>query len=98
MVDDVFDVAERVLKSQRKMVSDVMKAVNEQTERAAEAGRDATRRTRRRVGAAKKAARKRAPARKATARKTAAKKTAAKKAPARKAPAKKAPAKKAAAG
>ena len=68
MVDEVFDVAERVLKSQRKMVGDVMRAVNEQADRAARAGRDATSRPRRRT-AAKKAAAKKAPARKAPAKK-----------------------------
>ena len=80
MVDDVFDVAERVLKSQRKMIGDVMRAVNDQADRAAKAGRDATARPRRRAAA-----------RKASANRTAAKKAPAKKAPAKKAPAKKAP-------
>jgi len=89
MVDDVFDVAERVLKSQRKMIGDVMRAVNEQTDRAAKVGRDATKRPRRRVAA------KKAPAKKAATKKAAAKKAPARKAPAKKAPARKAPAKKA---
>jgi len=78
MVDEVFDVAQRVLKSQRAMVSDVMRAVNEQAERAAKAGREATGRTKGRVPA------KKAPARKATAKKASARKTPARKAPARK--------------
>lgn len=86
MVDEVFDVAQRVLKSQRAMVSDVMRAVNEQAERAAEAGRKATGRTKGRTPA-KKTVAKKAPARKAPARKSVAKKSVAKKAPARKAPA-----------
>jgi len=94
MVDEVFDVAQRVLKSQRAMVSDVMRAVNEQAERAAEAGRQATGRTRG-MTSARKAVAKKAPARKASARKAVAKKAPARKAPARKAVAKKAPARKA---
>jgi len=40
LVDDVFDFAERVVKGQRKMVNDVVKTINEQTDRAAEAGRE----------------------------------------------------------
>jgi len=83
MVDEVFDVAQRVLKSQRAMVSDVMRAVNEQAERAAEAGRQATGRTKGRVPA------KKAPGKKAVAKKAPARKATAKKAPARKAPARK---------
>ena len=78
MVDDVFDVAQRVLKSQRAMVSDVMRAVNEQAERAAKAGREATGRTRGRATA------KKATAKKATATKTVAKSGPAGKVPARK--------------
>ena len=81
IVDDVFDFAERVVKSQRRMVSDVVKAINEQSDRAADAGRTATRRiTKRRP--AKKAAVKRAPAKKAAAKRAPAKKAAAKKTPA----------------
>ena len=82
MVDEVFDVAQRVLKSQRAMVSDVIRAVNEQAERAAEAGREATGRTRGRAPA-KKAMAKKAPARRATAKKPVAKKAPAQKPPAR---------------
>jgi gamma-glutamylcysteine synthetase len=84
MMDDVFDFAERVVNSQRRMVSDVVKAINEQADRAVDAGRTASRRII-----------KRAPAKKAAAKKAPAKKAAAKKAPAKKAAAKKAPAKKA---
>jgi hypothetical protein len=76
MVDDVFDFAERVVNSQRRMVSDVVKAVNEQADRAAQAGRTATGRITKRAPA-KKAA-KRAPAKKAAAKRAPAKKAAAK--------------------
>lgn len=82
MVDDVFDVVERVLASQRKLVGDVVRAVNEQADRAATAGRKAT---------ARKSSAKKAPAKKSTAKKTTAKKAPARKAPARKAPAARAP-------
>ena len=71
MVDDVFDFAERVVKSQRRMVNDVVKAINEQADRAADAGRTATRRITKRT-AAKKTAAKRAPAKKTAAKRTAA--------------------------
>ena len=72
IVDDVFDFAKRVVKSQRRMVSDVVKAINEQADRAADAGRTATRRITTR-----------APAKKGAAKKAAAKKTQAKKAAAK---------------
>jgi len=97
MVDDVFDVAERVLKSQRRMMSDVIRAVNEQADRAAKAGRAATSRPRHRAVTRKAAARK-APAAKAPAKKTPAKRTPAKRTPAKKSAARKAPVAKAAAG
>jgi sugar-specific transcriptional regulator TrmB len=42
LVDAVFDFAERVIKGQRKMVGDVVKTINEQTDRPARAGRTAT--------------------------------------------------------
>ena len=38
LVDDVFDFAERVMKGQRSMVSELVKSLNEQSRRAAEAG------------------------------------------------------------
>ena len=76
MVDDVFDFAERVVNSQRRMVSDVVKAINEQADRAVDAGRTATGRITRRTPA-KKAAAKRTPAKKAAAKRTPAKKAAA---------------------
>jgi len=82
IVDDVFDFAERVVKSQRRMVTDVVKAINGQADRAADAGRTATRRI------TKRAAAKKTPAKKAAAKKTPAKKAAAKKTPAKKAAAK----------
>ena len=93
MVDDVFDVAERVLRSQRKLVGDVVRAVNEQADRAAAAGRKATaKKVTARKTTARKTTAKKATTKKATARKPAAKKAPAKKVTARKAAAKKAPA------
>ena len=44
LVDEVFDFTERVIKGQRKLVGDVVKTINEQTDRAAQAGRAATQR------------------------------------------------------
>jgi hypothetical protein len=44
LVDNVFDFAERVVKGQRRMVRDVLKAVNDQMNRAEAAGRQATKR------------------------------------------------------
>ena len=57
VVDNVFDFAEHVIQGQRRMVKDMMKAVNEQVDRAPVAGRRATKQatkhasTRHRVGA-----------------------------------------------
>jgi hypothetical protein len=97
MVDEVFDFAERVMQGQRRMVNDVVKTINEQTDRAAEVGRATTKRATqkatKRVAAAKKAVGQRAPNRKSAAKRAPAKKAAAKRAPAKKA-ARKAPAKK----
>jgi sugar-specific transcriptional regulator TrmB len=99
LVDEVFDFAERVIKGQRKMVGGVVKTINEQTDRAAQAGRTATQRVTKKGAPKKRAVKKGTAARKATgtkvaARKTAAKKTVAKKSAAKKsAAAKKAPAK-----
>jgi sugar-specific transcriptional regulator TrmB len=78
MMDDVFDFAERVVNSQRRMVSDVVKAINEQADRAVDAGRTASRRITKRAPA-KTAAAKRAPAKTAAAKRAPAKKAAAKK-------------------
>jgi ElaB/YqjD/DUF883 family membrane-anchored ribosome-binding protein len=86
MLDGVFDFAERVVKSQRRMVSEVIKELNERADHAADAGRAATRRI------TKKAPSKKAPAKKAPSKKAPAKKAPSKKAPAKKAPSKKAPA------
>ncbi len=102
---EVFDFAERVLRSQRRMVRDAVKAINEQTDEAAQKGRTATRRiTKRatarrkavakRVAAVRKASAKRSPAKKSPPKKAVAKRTPAKKAPPKKAVAKRAPAKK----
>ncbi|MGP8060915.1 MAG: hypothetical protein ACLP9C_14915 [Acidimicrobiales bacterium] len=82
VVDDAFDFAERVLKGQRKMVNDMVKAINDERRRAAEAGRKATARAAKRFPAKKRAGAKKA-AKKAPAKK----KAVAKKAPAKKAPA-----------
>ncbi len=96
MLDDVFDFAERIVKSQRRMVNDVVKTLNERADQAADAGRAATRRITKRAPA-KKTAAKRAPAKKAAAKRAPAKKTAAKKSAAKRAPAKKTAAKRASA-
>lgn len=88
MVDEVFDFAERVLKGQRRMVNDVVKTLNEQTDRAAEVGRTTTQKATKRV-AARKAAGKRVPVKRAASKrgpaKGGAKKTTPKKASASKA-------------
>src|SRR5664279_2852058 len=55
LVDDVFDFAERVMKGQRKMVNDVVKTINEQTDRAAKVGRATTKKAPAKKAAAKKA-------------------------------------------
>ena len=67
IVDDVSDFAERVVNSQRRMVRDVVKAINEQADRAVDAGRTTTQRITKRAPA-KKATAKKAPAKKATAK------------------------------
>ena len=92
MLDDVFDFAERVVKSQRRMVNDVVKSLNERADQAADAGRAATRRITRRAPA-KKSAAKRAPAKKSAAKRAPAKKSVPKRAPAKKSVPKRAPAK-----
>ncbi len=74
VVDEAFDFAERVLKGQRKMVNDMVKAINDETRRAADAGREATARAAKRLPARKRA--RKAPAKKKAAAK---KKTPAKK-------------------
>ncbi len=95
LIDEVFDFAERVIKGQRKMVGDVVRTINEQTDRAAEAGRTATQRVTKKGVSKKRAVRKGTTARKANSTKAVAKKTAAPKKTAAKktAVAKKAPAK-----
>lgn len=90
LVDEVFDFTERVIRGQRKMVGDVVKAINEQTDRAAEAGRTATQRVTR-AGASKKRAVKKGTAARRTAAKTAPKKAAARKSAAKKSAATKRP-------
>ncbi len=83
IVDEVFDFAERVIKGQRRMVNDVVKTINEQTDRAAEVGRATTQKATKRVTAAKEPVAKRAPVKKSATKKAPAKK-AARKAPAKK--------------
>lgn len=94
IVDEVFDFAERVIKGQRKMVGDVVKTINEQTDRAAQAGRTATQRVTKKGASKNRTVKKGAVARKSTGIKSVAKKSAAKKTAAKKSvAAKKAPAK-----
>ena len=71
MVDNVFDFAERVMKGQRRMVNEVVKAINGQTERAAGLGQATTRKAVGRVSAVAE----RVPAGKRPRAKTAAKET-----------------------
>lgn len=73
LLDDVFDFTERVVKGQRKMMSEVVKSINEQSRRAAEVGRKATSRTSKRAPATKRSA-KRAPAKKPAAKRAPVKK------------------------
>lgn len=61
LVDHVFDFAERVMKGQRRMVNDVVKAINDQTERAAGVGQATTRKAVGRVSSARSAVAQRAP-------------------------------------
>ena len=89
LVDDVFDFAERVIQGQRKMVKEMVKAFNEQVDRAQVAGRQATKRATKRVQA-----RHRVGARHRTTSKPPGRKAASGHAGTRRAPAKKAPAKK----
>ncbi|MGD0393935.1 MAG: hypothetical protein ABSC41_14995 [Acidimicrobiales bacterium] len=69
LVDEVFDFTERVIKGQRKMVGDIVRAINEQSRRAAEVGRETTARVAKRAPAKKPTAARRARAKKATAAK-----------------------------
>ncbi len=62
MVDNVFDFAERVMRGQRRMVNEVVKAINDQMERVASGGQATTRRAVGRVGAARSAVAERIPA------------------------------------
>ena len=90
LVDEVFDFVERVIKGQRKMVGDVVKTINEQTDRAAQAGRTATQRVTQQGAPKKRAVKKKTAVRKSTGTRATAKKTVAKKTTttAKKAPAK----------
>jgi len=79
VVEEAINFAQRVLKAQLKLLSDLSKTLSEESGRAVETGRKAL-----------AATTKKAPAKKAAAKKAPAKKAAAKKAPAKRAPAKKA--------
>jgi hypothetical protein len=79
VVDEVFDFAERVMKGQRKMVSDMVKTIDEQSRRTVRTGKSAAARAVKKAPVKRSGSAKKAPAKKATA----------KKAPAKKAPAKK---------
>ncbi len=84
MVDNVFDFAERVMKGQRKMVSDVVKAINDQTDRVAGVGQATTRKAVKQVTAARSAVADRVPSRKRPAKRRPAKRSGVKKTVARK--------------
>ncbi len=93
-VEEAFNFAERVLKAQLRLLSDLGKTLSEESGRAVESGRKALAATANKAPAKKQPAAKKAPAKK----QAAAKKAPAKKAPAKKqAAAKKAPAKRKAA-
>jgi hypothetical protein len=96
IVDDVFDFAERVMKGQRRMVREMVKAFNDEMDRAQAAGRKATKRaakhvqTRHRAGTRHRATNsKQASGRKTPATRVSTTRTPAKKAATRKAAAKK---------
>jgi hypothetical protein len=55
VVDNVFDFAENVIQGQRRMVKDVVKALNEQIDRAADEGRRATTQARKHVATRRRA-------------------------------------------
>jgi hypothetical protein len=67
VVDEVFDFAERVMKGQRKMVSDMVKAINEQSHRTPRTGQTGAARAVKKAPPRKTAAAKRAPAKKRSA-------------------------------
>ncbi len=81
MVDNAFDFAERVMKGQRKMVNDVVKAINEQTDRAAGLGQATIRKAVKPATPARSAVAKGVPAKKSAAKKRAPRKVAQNKAP-----------------
>ncbi len=100
LIDEAFDFAQRVLESQRRMVSEALASLDEALDRGpaqlqdvAERAAAPARKAIAKAPAAKKPAAKKAPAKKAPAKKPAAKKAPAKKPTAKKAPAKKAAAK-----
>jgi len=96
VVDEVFDFAERVMHGQRKMVNDLVRTINEQSQRAKEAGRSATQRVAEHTPGRKSRAKRKAAAKKSAPKKSAPKKSAPKKSAAKKAASKKAASKKAA--
>jgi hypothetical protein len=96
VVDHAFTFAERVLKGQRNMVTDLVKTLGEESRRAAQAGQQAAGRIAKRAPA-KRTAAKKAPAKRTAVKKAPAKRTAVKKAAVKRSPVKKAAVKKAAA-
>ncbi len=66
IVDEVFDFAERVMKGQRKMVNDMVKAISDQSRRTSRTGQSAVRAVKK-AAPRKAAAAKRAPAKKQSA-------------------------------
>lgn len=90
LIDNVFDFAERVMKGQRRMVNDVVRAINEQADRAAGVGRTTARKTVKRVTAVGSTVAERVPAKKRAAKKRVSKKSSPRKRAPRKAAATKA--------
>jgi 2',3'-cyclic-nucleotide 2'-phosphodiesterase (5'-nucleotidase family) len=74
VVDEVFDFAERVMKGQRKMVSDMVKAINEQSHRTSRTGQTAAARAVKKAAPRKTAASNRAPRKTAASNRAPAKK------------------------
>jgi hypothetical protein len=67
VVDEVFDFAERVMKGQRKMVSDMVKAISDQSRRTSRTGQTGVARAVKKAAPRKAAAANRAPAKKRSA-------------------------------
>ena len=67
VVDEVFDFAERVMKGQRKMVSDMVRTINEQSRRTARTGQTVAARAVKKAPPKKRVTPTRAPAKKRSA-------------------------------